>query len=89
MSFGKMNVGYSNYKILIYKGGSRMDKNHIKEALSKHSEIIVETVEHERITVKAIEDNDDSQYLHVTEPKDQQVEIDKITDVQVNNFNQL
>ncbi|MEY8601048.1 hypothetical protein [Staphylococcus shinii] len=66
-----------------------MDKNHIKETLSKHSEIIVETVEHERITVKAIEDNNDSQYLHVTEPKDQQVEIDKITDVQVNNFNQL
>ncbi|MEC5302080.1 MULTISPECIES: hypothetical protein [Staphylococcus] len=66
-----------------------MDKNHIKEALSKHSDIIVETVEHERITVKAIEDNNDSQYLHVTEPKDQQVEIDKITDVQVNNFNQL
>ncbi|AID41628.1 hypothetical protein [Staphylococcus xylosus] len=66
-----------------------MNKNHIKEALSKNSEIIIETVEHERITVKAIEDNDDSQYLHVTEPKDQQVEIDKITDIQVNNFEQL
>ncbi|AID02541.1 hypothetical protein ACWEX2_12670 [Staphylococcus xylosus] len=66
-----------------------MNKNHIKEALSKNSEIIIETVEHERITVKAIEDNDDSQYLHVTEPKDQQVEIDKITDIQVNNFDQL
>lgn len=66
-----------------------MNKNHIKEALSKNSEIIIETVEHERITVKAIGDNDDSQYLHVTEPKDQQVEIDKITDIQVNNFEQL
>lgn len=66
-----------------------MNKNHIKEALSKNSEIIIETVEHERITVKVIEDNDDSQYLHVTEPKDQQVEIDKITDIQVNNFDQL
>ncbi|MGW7953615.1 hypothetical protein [Staphylococcus xylosus] len=66
-----------------------MNKNHIKEALSKNSEIIIETVEHERITVKAIEDNDDSQYLHVKEPKDQQVEIDKITDIQVNNFDQL
>ncbi|MCE4995229.1 hypothetical protein [Staphylococcus xylosus] len=66
-----------------------MNKNYIKEALSKNSEIIIETVEHERITVKAIEDNDDSQYLHVTEPKDQQVEIDKITDIQVNNFDQL
>ena len=66
-----------------------MNKNHIKEALSKNSEIIIETVEHERITVKAIEDNDDSQYLHVTEPKDQQVEIDKITYIQVNNFDQL
>lgn len=66
-----------------------MNKNHIKEALSKNSEIIIETIEHERITVKAIEDNDDSQYLHVTEPKDQQVEIDKITDIQVNNFDQL
>ncbi|MDW8543213.1 MULTISPECIES: hypothetical protein [Staphylococcus] len=66
-----------------------MDKNHIKEALSKNSEIIIETVEHERITVKAIEDNNDSQYLYVTKPKEQQVEIDKITDVQVNNFDQL
>ncbi|MBF0812615.1 hypothetical protein IR133_02695 [Staphylococcus saprophyticus] len=66
-----------------------MDKNHIKEALSKNSEVIIETVEHERITVKAIEDNNDSQYLYVTKPKEQQVEIDKITDVQVNNFDQL
>ncbi|MBM2657713.1 hypothetical protein [Staphylococcus pseudoxylosus] len=66
-----------------------MDKNHIKAALSKNSEVIIETVEHERITVKAIADNNDSQYLHVTEPKEQQVEIDKITDIQVNNFNQL
>ncbi|MDW8797638.1 hypothetical protein NGH74_02840 [Staphylococcus pseudoxylosus] len=66
-----------------------MDKNHIKAALSKNSEVIIETVEHERITVKALEDNNDSQYLHVTEPKEQQVDIDKITDIQVNNFNQL
>ncbi|WP_336831806.1 hypothetical protein [Staphylococcus pseudoxylosus] len=54
-----------------------MDKNHIKAALSKNSEVIIETVEHERITVKALEDNNDSQYLHVTEPKEQQVDIDK------------
>ncbi|MDG0843806.1 hypothetical protein M4L39_10140 [Staphylococcus equorum] len=66
-----------------------MDKQHIKEALNKHSEIIIETIEHDRITVKKIEDNDNEQYLHVLEPKDQKVEIAKITDLQENNFNQL
>ena len=66
-----------------------MDKQHIKEALDKHSEIIIETIEHDRITVKKIEDNDDEQYLHVLKPKDQKVEIAKITDLQENNFNQL
>ena len=55
-----------------------MDKQHIKEALDKHSEIIIETIEHDRITVKKIEDNDDEQYLHVLEPKDQKVEILKL-----------
>lgn len=58
-----------------------MDKQHIKEALDKHSEIIIETIEHDRITVKKIEDNDDEQYLHVLKPKDQKVEIAKITDL--------
>ena len=57
-----------------------MDKQNIKEALNKHSEIIIETIEHDRITVKKIEDNDDEQYLHVLEPKDQKVEIAKITE---------
>ncbi|PTE28974.1 hypothetical protein BUY91_02620 [Staphylococcus equorum] len=66
-----------------------MDKQHIKEALNKHSEIIIETIEHDRITVKKIEDNDDEQYLHVLEPKDKKVEIAKITYLQENNFNQL
>ncbi|MEB7853065.1 hypothetical protein BUY92_00445 [Staphylococcus equorum] len=66
-----------------------MDKQHIKEALNKHSEIIIETIEHDRITVKKIEDNDDDQYLHILEPKDQKVEIAKIKDLQENNFNQL
>ena len=45
-----------------------MDKQHIKEALNNHSEIIIETIEHDRITVKKIEDNDDEQYLHVLKP---------------------
>ncbi|HLR18906.1 MAG TPA: hypothetical protein VK115_03230 [Staphylococcus sp.] len=66
-----------------------MDKQHIKDALEKHSKIILETIEHDRITVDKIEDNDDKEYLHVLEPKDQKVEIAKVTDVQENNYNQI
>ncbi|MCY1038263.1 hypothetical protein OWI77_05435 [Staphylococcus nepalensis] len=66
-----------------------MDKQQVIETLNKHGRIIIETIEHDRIKVSKVEDNDDKQYIHVLEPKEQTIEVAKITDVQENNFNQL
>ncbi len=66
-----------------------MNKQSIKKALANNSKVIIETVEHERIPVNKIEDNKDNQYIYVLEPKKEKIEIDKITDIQENNFNQL
>lgn len=66
-----------------------MNKHHIKELLKKNSKIIIETIEHERVTVTKIKDDTNKNYIHVLKPQEKKIEVNKITDIQENNFNQL